>query len=100
MTQAELEWTAREMRGRGLNSSWEELLIFSEDVVGSLVSAYQALLKRPEHSSNVSQNDPDDTETVIRDKLAKSLILLTSEAHVAQWKSEALAGNSIVGTQG
>ena len=45
MTQVELELVARETRARGLHSSWKELLTFSEDMAGSLVDAYQALLK-------------------------------------------------------
>jgi hypothetical protein len=91
MTQEEIEVVAREMRARGLHSSWDELLAFSEDVVGSLVNAYQVLLKNPVLWSNISSNEHDDTQDVIRDKLAKALTLLTSEAQVARWESEAKA---------
>ena len=92
MTQGELERVAREMRTRGLHSSWEELLVFSKDVIGSLVSAYQVLLKSMTLSDNAS-NDIIDVRKVVRDKLARALTLLTSEAQVARWESEVLAGN-------
>jgi hypothetical protein len=97
MTQGELERVAREMRTRGLHSSWEELLVFSKDVIGSLVSAYQVLLKSMTLSDNTS-NDIIYVRKVIRDKLARALTLLTSEAQVARWESEVLAGNNIVVT--
>ncbi len=98
MTQAELDSIARKMRARGLRSSWEELLTFSKDVVGSLVDAYQALLKSTAKSDRVSSTNPDDVQKVMRDKLAAVLILLTSKAQVARWESEALAGNNILNT--
>ena len=99
MTQGELESIAREMRTRGLHSSWEELLAFSNDVIGSLVSAYQALLKSMTLSGNTSSNDVIDVQRVIRGKLARALTLLASEAQVARWESEVLAGDNIVGRQ-
>ena len=92
MTQGELERVAREMRTRGLHSSWEELLVFSKDVIGSLVSAYQVLLKSMTLPDNAS-NDIIDVRKVVRDKLARALTLLTSEAQVARWESDVLAGN-------
>jgi len=98
MTQAELDSIARKMRARGLRSSWEELLTFSKDVVGSLVDAYQAMLKSTAKSDRVSSTNPDDVQKVMRDKLAAVLILLTSKAQVARWESEALAGNNILNT--
>ena len=100
MTQAELDSIARKMRARGLHSSWDELLTFSEDAVGSLVDAYQALLRSTAKSDKVSSSDPDDVQKVVRDKLAKALTLLTSEARVAKWESEALTENNRPGTQG
>jgi len=81
------------MRTKGLHSSWEELLVFSKDVVGSLVSAYQVLLKSMTLSDNASSSDVIDVQRVIRGKLARALTLLTSEAQVARWESEALAEN-------
>jgi hypothetical protein len=94
MTQAELELVAREIRDRGLHSSWDELLTFSKDAVGSLVDAYQALLRSTAKSDKVSSSDSDDVQKMVRNKLAKALTLLTSEARVARWESEALTENN------
>jgi hypothetical protein len=94
VTQAELELVAREIRARGLHSSWDELLTFSKDAVGSLVDAYQALLRSTAKSDKASSSDPDDVQRMVRDKLAKALTLLTSEARVAKWESEALRENN------
>ena len=93
MTQEELERVARKMRDRGLHSSWEALLTFSEDLVGNLVNAYQVLLKSPALSNTISPDDLGDTQNLVRDKLAKALALLTSETQVARWQSEATAEN-------
>ena len=93
MTQTELDSIARKIRDRGLHSSWEELLTFSEDVVGSLVNVYQALLKSLALSNIIASDDLGDTQNAVRDKLARALVLLTSEAQVARWESEVLAGN-------
>ena len=99
MTQVELELVAKKMRTRGLHSSWDELLTFSKDVVGGLADAYQALLKSTAKSDKVSSTNPNNVQRVVRDKLAAVLTVLTSEAQVARWESEALAGNSILGTR-
>ena len=88
------------MRARGLHSSWDELLTFSKDAVGSLVDSYQALLKGTAKSDTVSSTNSDDVQKVVRDKLAKALMLLTSEARVAKWESEALMENNRPGAQG
>jgi hypothetical protein len=48
--------------------------------------------------SDNASNDIIDMQKVIRDKLARALTLLTSEAQVARWESEVLAGNNIVVT--
>ena len=98
MTQAELDSIARKMRTRGLHSSWDGLLTFCKDVVGSLVDAYQELLKSTAKSDKVSSTNPDDVQKVVRDKLAAVLILLTSKAQVAKWESEVLARNNMLGT--
>ena len=100
MTQTELELVARGVRARGLHSSWDELLTFSKDAVGSLVDAYQALLRSTAKSDKVSSSDPDDVQKVVRGKLAKALTLLTSEARIAKWESEALTENNRPETQG
>jgi hypothetical protein len=94
VTQAELELVASEIRARGLHSSWDELLTFSKDTVGSLVDAYQALLRSTTKTDEVSTSVPDDVQKMVRDKLAKALTLLTSEARVAKWESEAWTENN------
>jgi len=94
VTQAELELVAREMRDRGLHYSWNELLAFAEDVVGSLASAYQILLRSMAKSNTTSSTDPDDAQEVVREKLAKALTLLTDKGRVAKWESEALNNRS------
>ena len=99
MTQAELELVARKMRARGLHSSWDGLLTFSKDVIGNLLDAYQALLKSAAKPDRISSTNPDDAQKVARSKLAKALILLTSEAQVTRWKSDALTENNNPGTQ-
>ena len=99
MTQAELELVAREIRARGLRSSWDELLTFSKDAVGSLANAYQILLRSTEKSDKVSSTNPDNVRKIVKDKLAKALTLLTSEAQVARWGSDALTENNSPGTQ-
>ena len=97
MTQAELELVAREMRDRGLHSSWNELLAFAEDVVGSLASAYQTLLRSMAESNTVSSTDPDNARKMVKDNLVKALTLLTDEVRVAKWESEALTENDRLG---
>ena len=97
MTQADLELIARKMRARCLHSSWDGLLAFSRDVFGNLVDAYQALLKNLALLDKISSTSPDNAQRVVKDKLSAALVLLTSEAQVAKWESEALAGN-ILGT--
>jgi hypothetical protein len=94
VTQIELELVTREMRDRGLHYSWNELLAFAEDTVGSLVDAYQTLLRSMAKSGKVSSSDPDDAQEVVREKLAKALTLLTDKARVAKWESEALTENN------
>lgn len=93
MTQAELEQVAREMRARGLHLSWDNLLEFSRDVVGNLADAYQALLRNAALLGSASLSNSDNAQKIVKDKLAKALTLLTSEAQVARWKSEASAEN-------
>ena len=96
MTQAELEQIARDMRARGLYSSWNELLVFSESVVGGLVDAYQALLRNSVSSGNMFSANPGDLQVLIKEKLGKALASLTSQAQVARWESEALGTDTSV----
>ena len=100
MTQAELDLVARKIRAKGLHSSWDELLTFSEDVVGSLVNAYQALLKSSALSEKASLNNRNDAQKVVRDKLAMAITALTSEAQVARLESKARVDNRKHGTSG
>ena len=90
MTQGELELIARETRARGLHSTCNELLSFSEGVVGGLVDAFQALLKSTAKSDKVSSSDFDDVQKVVKGKLAAVPTLLTSRAQVAKWEAELL----------
>ena len=99
MTEAELESVAREMRYRGLHSSWNELLALSQDVVGSLADAYQALLMSMAKSDTVSSLDSDGAQKLVRAKLVKALISLTSEARVAKLESKALMESNRLVTQ-
>ena len=93
MTQAELEQIAREVRARGLHSSWNELLEFSESVVGSLVDAYQALLRNSVSSGSMLSANPSDLRVLLQEKLGRALASVTSKEQVAKWESEALASN-------
>ena len=55
MTPVELEQIPTKMRATGLHSSWNELIEFSNDVVGGLVEAYQTLLKDSASSNGDSE---------------------------------------------
>ena len=90
MTPVELEQIATKMRATGLHSSWRELIEFSNDVVGGLVEAYQTLLK---DSTSPNGDNKEKICLLVRDRLSKALVSLTSPAHVARWESEVL-GNS------
>jgi hypothetical protein len=65
---------------------------FSNCVVVSLVDAYQALLRNSVSSEITPSTGTSDLHMLVRGKLAKALTVLTSEAQVAQWESEASAG--------
>jgi hypothetical protein len=93
MTQVELEQIAREVRARGLHSSWNELLEFSESVVGSLVDAYQALLRNSVSSGNMLSANASDLRVLLQEKLGKALVSLASREQVAKWGSEASASD-------
>ena len=93
LNQTDLEQLARQMRARVLYSSWDELLEFSESVVGSLVDAYQSLLRSSVSSGNILSANPGDLRVLLQEKLGKALVSLTSQEQVAKWESEALASN-------
>ena len=92
MTQAELEQIATKIRATGLHSSWNELIEFSKDVVGGLVEAYQALLKA---SASSNGDNTEKMYLLVRDRISKALVSLTSPAHVARWESEVMNNNYI-----
>ena len=91
LTKTELENLARQARARGLRSSWAELLEFSQTVVGSLVDAYQTLLR--DSNSGALSHNPGDPQIMLKDNLSKALTSLTSETQVARWESEILGDN-------
>ena len=95
LSQTDLEELARQMRARGLHSSWNELLEFSESVVGSLVDAYQALLRNSVSSGNMLSANPGDLRVLVQEKLGKALVSLTSQEQVAKWESEVLASDIV-----
>ena len=93
LTQADLEQLARQMRARGLHSSWNELIEFSDGVVGGLVEAYKALLRDSTSLGSTPSSNSKDVQLMVRDRLAKALTLLTSEKQVARWDSEVLGSD-------
>ena len=93
LKQTDLEQLARQMRARGLCLSWNELLEFSESVVGSLVDAYQTLLRSSVSSGDILSANPSDLRVLLQEKLGKALVSLTNQEQVAKWELEALASN-------
>ena len=65
---------------------------FSNCVVVSLVDTYQALLRNSVSSEITLSAGTSDLHMLVRGKLAKALTVLTSEAQVARWESEANSG--------
>jgi len=96
MTQVELEQVAREMRARGLHSSWNDLVEFSDRVVGGLVDAYQALLRDSASSDRIPLTNTNNVRTIVQEKLVKALASLTSQSQVARWESEVLGSEYTV----
>ena len=92
MTTLEIEQIAAKIRATGLHSSWNELIEFSNDVVGGLVEAYQTLLK---DSASSNGDNTEKMYLLVRDRLSKALVSLTSPAHVARWESEVMNNNYI-----
>jgi len=72
------------MRATGLHSSWNELIEFSNDVVGDLAEAYRALLKA---SASSNGDNAEKIYFLVRDKLSKALVSLTSPEYIARWES-------------
>ena len=89
LTQTDKEQLARQIRARGMNSSWDELLEFCQTVVGNLADAYQILLANPSFSDTVSTKT-SELSALLKEKMCKALVSLASEAHVIRWESEVL----------
>ena len=92
MTPTEVEQIAKKIRATGLHSSWNELIVFANDVVGGLIEAYQTLLK---DSASSNGDNTEKIHLLVRDRLSKALGSLTSPAHVARWESEVMNNNYI-----
>lgn len=90
MVQEEVEQIAREIRTKIICSSWNELLEFSESVVGNLVDVYQSLLKNSVLSDNYFPIDRKDAKVLIENMLGKALVSLTTPEQVAKWRSEVI----------
>jgi len=90
VTQGEVEQVAREIRNKIMHSSWNELIEFTEAVVGNLVEAYQILLKSLVLLDNTLPIDSGDLKILSEGKLGKALMSLTSPEQVAKWRSEVI----------
>ena len=99
MTQEDIELVARKLRATGSNASWQDLLILSKDAIGSLIDAFQGLLRNTSIFDRTALDNCKESQGIVLERLNRALILLTSEAQVSRWKSEALADNSTLGTR-
>ena len=93
MTPVEIEQIAMNFRAKGLHSSWNELIEFSNEVVAVLVEAYQTLLKDSASLGIIPSANTEKTNLLVQDRLAKALISLTSPTQVARWESEVLGSS-------
>lgn len=93
MTQTELEQVARNLRDIGLHSSWNELMVLADCIVGNLVAAYQTVVKNSLASNMVSSPACSSEYVTLKEKLAKAIAPLTSDEMVARWESEVCGGN-------
>ena len=91
MTQEDIEAVARQMRDTGLHTSWNDLTTLSKDAIGSIVDAFQGLLRNTFMLDSEALTSREETQRTALESLNKALVLLTSEAQVSRWKSEALA---------
>ena len=99
MTQEDIESVARKIRATGSKASWQDLLILSKDAIGSLIDAFQELLRNTPVLNRTTLDNCEEPRRIVLKRLNRALILLTSEAQVSRWKSEALADNSTLGTR-
>ena len=91
MTQEDIESVAQKIRAAGLHTSWIDLMILSKDAIGSIVDAFQGLLRNTFLLDSEALTSREETQRTALQSLNKALILLTSEAQLLRWKSEALA---------
>ena len=91
MTQEDIEAVARKMRDTGLHVSWNDLLSLSKDAIGSIVDAFQGLLRNTFLLDREALTNREENQRIALESLSKALTLLTSEGQVSRWKSEALA---------
>jgi len=95
MTQTELEQIARHFRYIGLHSSWNELMILADSVVGNLVDVYQTLARNSLASNDMSLALDNNVYMTLQEKLYKAIASLTNEEMVAKWGSEACGGDPL-----
>ena len=70
------------------------MLILSKDAIGSLIDVFQGLLRNTPVLNRSTLDNCEESRRIVLERLNSALILLTSEAQVSRWKSEALADNS------
>jgi hypothetical protein len=95
LTQSELEELANQMRWRGMHLSWNELMEFSQSVVGALVDAYQAVLRDSECPQGKLTERRSGSPAIVKTQLARALKSLTSETQVTKWESEAFLASGL-----
>ena len=93
MTQTELEQVATHIRDIGLHASWNDLLAFTDNVVGNLVDAYQTVVGSSSATNVVLSPAPDNVYMTLQEKLNKAIASLTNEEMVARWRTEACGGD-------
>lgn len=93
MTQTELEQIARRIRDIGLHASWNDLLAFADNVVGSLVDAYRIAVGSSSSANVLLSPAPDNKYVILQEKLSKAIVSLTGEEMAARWRSEACGGD-------
>ena len=93
MTQTELEQIARHLRDIGLHTSWSELMVLADSVVGNLVDVYQALARNSLATDDTSLTLDNNVYMTLQDKLCKAIASLANEEMGARWRSEACGGD-------
>jgi len=93
MTQTELEQVARHLKDIGLHTSWSELMVLADSVVGDLVDVYQTLARNSLASNDTSLTLDNNVYMTLQDKLSKAIASLPNEEMVVRWRSEACGGD-------